>query len=803
MLLAIAVHLVLAAVLLPLARRLGRWVFVIAALSPAVTLGWVLTRAGPVLSGEAWSESIGWAPRIGLEGALRLDALGLLMTVLVTGIGALVLVYYAYYVKPGEGGVGSTAALLSVFSGAMLGLVVADDVFTLYIFWELTTLCSFLLVGGNGSRAEARRASVQALLVTVLGGLALLLGFVLLADAAGTYRVSEIVANPPSGPSVNVALILLLVGAFTKSAQVPFHPWLPGAMVAPAPVSAYLHAAAMVKAGIYLLARFAPAFGDVPAWWVPAVLIGGWSMIFAGYRALLATDLKELLAYGTVSQLGMLTVLVAVGERTAALAGGAMLLAHGLFKSALFLAAGVLDRQTGSRDIRELSGLGRRMPVLASGCVLAVASMAGLPPLLGFVGKEAAFEAFAPGSVVDVLILAGLVIGSMITVAYGIRFLWGAFGTKRGQPATEVRAPPAGLLLPAMIPALAGAVFGAATPLTAALVEPTARGLPAGGEPYHVALWHGFGLPVVASVLAITGGFAVFRAQPLVRRLGGRLPGALHAQHGYQRVVTGLDDLAHRVTGRVQVGSLPGYLSVILLSVVLVSGAGLASGVPLPDDWRWWDNPLQVPLALFVLVAAGSVISARRRFTAVLLTGVVGYGIGALFVVDGAPDLALAQFLVESLVLVVFVFVLRRFPAHFTHGGPVRALRWRNAAIASGAGAFVAVASVLYSAARRHAPVASREYAARAEPEAGATNVVEAILVDFRALDTVGEIAVLAIAATGAASLILAAQREPRQPEPEVETTSGAEPPAEASAPSASENEVAEEEAAEQEGVSP
>ncbi|SFB23378.1 multicomponent Na+:H+ antiporter subunit A [Amycolatopsis marina] len=767
MLIAIAAHLLVAAVLPVVARFWGRAAFAVAALVPAATLVLTLARSGEVLHGEPVTESLAWAPVIGLEFTVRLDALSLLMIVLVSGIGALVLAYYVSYAK-GEHGIGRDATVLLVFAGAMLGLVVADDVLSFYVFWELTTVCSFLLVGGAGATRAVRRSATQALLVTTFGGLAMLLGLILLGDAAGTFRISEILADPPSGAVVNVAVVLVLLGAFTKSAQVPFHPWLPAAMVAPTPVSAYLHAAAMVKAGVYLVARFAPAFATLPAWWLPVVVVGLCSMVLGGVRAMRQHDLKELLAFGTISQLGFLIVLVGVGTHTAAVAGAAMVLAHGLFKSALFLSAGAIDKRAGTRDIRELSGLGRRWPGFALLVALAAASMAGIPPLLGYVGKEAALEAFAHGGVRELLILAGLVLGSLFTVAYSLRFVVGAFGTKRGVDAVRVSAPGWGFTAPVLVPVAASLVFG----LVVGWVEPLAAGYaeayPAGTEPYHLALWHGFSLPLLLSAIILGGGYLIHAHGRFPWWDADLLPKALDAQHGYRSTVSALDRTAHGVTGRVQTGSLPAYLGIILITVIVLPSAGLFAGVVWPSDMGWFDSWLQLPLAAAVLIAAVTVPMARRRLTAVLLTGMVGYGIGGLFVVYGGVDLALAQFLVESLTLVIFVLVLRRLPPSFTQGRrPVPSRRWLKGTVAVTGGLFVATAAVLFSTVREQPLEASREYIARAEPEAGAHNVVNAILVDFRALDTVGEITVLLVTATGVASLGLAARSRRRRRVPE------------------------------------
>jgi multicomponent Na+:H+ antiporter subunit A len=763
MLIAIAAHLVAAVLLLPIGRRWGRGAFALGATVPAATLVYVLV-------GRPAEETLSWAPGIGLELTFRLDALSLLMSVLVSGVGALVLCYYVAYAgrNADRGAVARDAALLVLFAGTMLGLILTDDVLSLYIFWELTTICSFLLVGGDGGTKALRRAATQALLVTTFGGLAMLLGLILLATAADTWRISEILADPPGGPAVAVAVVLVLLGAFTKSAQVPFHPWLPAAMVAPTPVSAYLHAAAMVKAGVYLVARFAPGFADLPTWWGPVLVVGIWTMVLGGWRAMREHDLKRLLAFGTVSQLGFLTVLAGAGTHVAAVAAAAMLLAHGMFKSALFLTVGAIDERVGTRDIRELSGLGRRWPALAGFAVLAAVSMAGVPPLLGFVGKEAALEAFTHGGVKDIAVLAGLSAGSVLTVAYSLRFVIGAFGSRGNALApTAAARPGAGFVVPVALPALAGLVLGLAPGLIGHPVADYASAYPV-AEPYHLALWHGWTLPLLLSAAILAAGYLLQRAGVL-SRYSNPLPDFLDAQRGYQATVAGLTRFAKEFTGRTQVGSLPAYLGVILLTVVIVPGIGLFARPLWAPELRAWDSWLQLPLAALVLLAAATVVLARRRFTAVLLTGLIGYGIGALFVVHGGADLALAQFLVESLTLVVFVLVLRRFPPEFVQGHPPdRRQRVVKATIAAAGGVFVAVAAVVFSAGRQGgtgggpSSEASAEYIARADEEAGATNVVNAILVDFRAFDTVGEIVVLAVAATGAASLVLASRRARR-----------------------------------------
>ncbi|MFP5072247.1 hydrogen gas-evolving membrane-bound hydrogenase subunit E [Pseudonocardia nantongensis] len=774
MLALVAAHLVLAACLPALARYNRRLAFGAGAALLAATLVWAMAQAPQAIGGAGGpvTDEIAWAPELGLTLSLRLDALALAMVVLVSGVGALIMVYAAWYFGPRSTDAARSAALLVAFAGMMLGLVLANDLLTLYVFWELTSLTSFLLVGQGGQYRENRRAAVQALVVTVFGGLAMLLGIVLLGDLAGTYRIPEIIELASAGVlgagrpvALGLALVLILLGALTKSAQLPFHPWLPHAMAAPTPISAYLHAASMVKAGVVLVARLSPAFAGYAVWWVPVVLLGLATMLLGGWRALRQTDLKRLLAFGTVSQLGFLMVLFGTGSRVAALAGIALLLAHGLFKAPLFMVVGAIDKACGTRDLRELCGLGRRRVGLAVLSTLAGLSMAGLPPMLGFVGKEAAYAAFVlEGGVRGTLVLIGLVAGSLLTAAYTARFLWGAFATK-GLTATGGDPVPAGLSWPAWICALAGIAGGFAAPLVQSLAAGYAEALPPVGAGYAgryaLALWHGVGAELGLSALAVVGGLLLHRYGTGVT--GHQRVSRVSAQRGYEAVVTGLERGAITVTGRLQIGSLPVYLGVILTTLIVLPGVVLLVRGTAPQGQVVYHSIMQVPVGLLVIVAALALCRARRRFTAVLLVGAVGYGIGGLFVIDGAPDLALAQFLVETLTLVAFVFVLRRLPAHFAEPDSEHRVRLPKALVAGIGGIMVAGLAVSLSGARTLAPSTTADFV-RSAPDAGATNVISAILVDFRALDTVGEITILLICAAGTASLVLATRYDRRKP---------------------------------------
>ncbi|MCL7457361.1 Na+/H+ antiporter subunit A [Micromonospora echinofusca] len=757
MLVLVAVH-ALAAVIAPgLIRIWGRRALYLVALAPAATLVWALTHTATVRSGTPVVETVTWVPQLGLEVALRMGTLAWLMVVLVGGVGALVLAYSARYFRSDDPGLGRFAAVFVAFAGAMLGLVVSDDLLLLYVFWELTTVLSYLLIGSDPTKRASRRAAMQALLVTTLGGLAMLAGFVMLGQHAGTYRWSEIATDLPDGGYLAVALVLILLGALSKSAIFPFSFWLPGAMAAPTPVSAYLHAAAMVKAGVFLVALMGPAVAGVSPW-RPVLLAGGLiTMFLGGWAALRQADLKLLLAYGTVSQLGLLMVILGAGTRDTALAGVAMVLAHALFKSTLFLVVGIVDHVAGTRDLRELSGLGRRAPALAAVAGLAAASMAGLPPLAGFVAKEAAVEAFLHGGTADLVVLAGVVLGSALTVAYTLRFVWGAFATKGDVPVTRARPVRWPFLAPAVVLAAAGLAVGLLAPAVDKVLAPYADQYPSAEPGYHLALWHGPTLALGLSALAVAGGVGLFALRHR-GRLGAAVQLPFDGAAVYHRLIGGVDRLAVELTGATQRGSLPFYLGVILLVMITLPGGALLAGMPWPQRFELWDTPLQAVAAAVVIVAAVAAARARRRLTAMILVGVAGYGTALMFILHGAPDLALTQFLVETVTIVMFVLVLRHLPAKFSER-PIRSSRRGRIALGVAVGVVTAGMAYVAAGARIATPI-SVGFPDEAVSYGGGKNIVNVTLVDIRAWDTMGEIAVLVVAATGVASLIFRHSRD-------------------------------------------
>ncbi|MGW2085207.1 Na+/H+ antiporter subunit A [Streptomyces sp. NPDC001880] len=749
----IVCHFVLAACARPLVRMLGRRAFVVLALPPAAATVWAATQWNTAASGGAVTWSWQWMPAYDVTVVLRFDALAELMVLLAAGIGTLVLLYCTSYFTDETPQLAGFAGNLLAFAGAMLALVLADDLISLYVFWELTTVFSYLLIGYDSERKHSRRSALQALTVTTLGGLAMLVGFLIIGRAAGTYRISVILADPPRTTlAVSVAVLLILCGALSKSAVWPFSLWLPNAMAAPTPVSAYLHAAAMVKAGVYLVARLAPGFADVPVWRPVVIVLGAATMLLGGWRALRLHDLKLLLAYGTVSQLGFLTLLAGAGNRDTALAAAVMILAHALFKAPLFLVTGIVDHAAGTRDLRRLSGVGRALPHVCAVAVLAAASMAALPPLLGFAAKEAAFEALSHGSAADRWALGVTVAGSALTVAYTLRFVWGAFARKPGAEDTPVHRVGRSFLAPPALLALCGLVLGPGVGWTDRLFSAYADAFPPSAHPYHLALWHGFGTAPLLSAVAVAGGVVLFMGRATVTRFSRRIAWPT-ADNVFGHLLLGMERLSLQLTGFVQRGSLSVYLATTLLVML----AGQLTVLVVDRPWRTaaapriWDVPLQGAVAVLTCVAALLCLTVRRRMKAVVLAGLTGYGAALLFVVQGGPDLALTQFCVETVSMIVFVLVLRRMPVHFQEPAGT----WRRAVripVALAAAATLGVVVWVAAAARSAAPAG----AAMVEEVShhGLKDVVATILVDLRSWDTMGESAVLAAAAVGVTSLL-------------------------------------------------
>ncbi|WP_346773385.1 Na+/H+ antiporter subunit A [Leucobacter chromiireducens] len=747
----------------PLVRRFGRNAFFgLAAVLGAAFAG-ILVLAQPVLGGSVVTESVPWVPQLDLTLTFRLDTLSLLFALLVTGAGALVLVYCARYFDEGEAGLPRFASVFMGFATSMLGLVLADDVFLLFVFWEGTTIFSFLLIGHVTRLRTSNAAALQALIVTTLGGLAMLVGFVILANAAGSSLLSDIVAAAPTGPAAHTAVFLVLAGALSKSAIFPFHFWLPGAMAAPTPVSAYLHAAAMVKAGVYLIARMNPGFAEVAGYRETLVILGAITMLNGGIRALKQFDIKLIVAHGTVSQLGLLVMVFGVGDPRASFAGLVLLFAHALAKAPLFLAVGAIDHAAGTRDLRRLSGLGRQLPALSVITIVAAASMAGVPPFVGFVAKEAAFTELlelAHEQPLAAVAFGVAVVGSILTVAYMARFLWGAFARKPDVADCGLAHRPdlVSLLVPAVFVLLTvlGGVFA---PAADGVFQGTVTGDDA---PEHLALWHGFTPALAASAVVLVLGLLLGR---FVSRPGLRvpaLPDRFSASHAYWLVTHRVDSIAVRVTSITQRGSLPFYLAVILIVLVLTLGGAILTTAEWPAELTLVTSPVQVPIAIIMIVAALFSLRARTRFQSVVLVGVTGYGMAAIFAMHGAPDLALTQALVETVTLIAFVLVIRRLPQRIG-SPPTKRVRWGRALIGVSVGLVIGAFAVIALGSRIAEPI-SLQLPEMAYAGGHGTNTVNVMLVDIRGWDTMGELSVILAAATGVASLVFLNTRADLRP---------------------------------------
>jgi len=768
-------------------NRFGSRVFFLAAAGPAGALAWTVWASRQLGEGRTPSESWTWVAQLGLVIDFRADWFSILMAFLISVVGIGVFLYAESYFDSSRDSARVAAALV-LFAGAMFGLVVSDNLLLLFIFWELTSILSYVLIGSNEENPGARVAALHALLVTGSGGLVMLAGFVLLGQSADTYSLSAILENPPTGIEVSVALLLIAVGAFTKSAQVPFHGWLPRAMEAPAPVSAYLHSATMVKAGVFLVARFAPTFAETTPFGPVVVTVGCASMVLGGWRALRQHDLKLLLAFGTISQLGLLMILFGSGREELAAAGCVLLVAHAAFKASLFLIVGVVDHQTHTRDIRKLNRLGQRWPVLAGIAALAAASMAGLPPLLGFISKELAFHGlFDWGGIAGICVAMVVAVASVFTVAYSARFLWGAFFSQSwghaslGEP-LEAPTPSPWFIFSASIFALFGLLAGLVPMILDRLISGSVESLGYRGVDVHLSLWGGFNAALAVSSLVIALGVCMFIVRKKVERFQGRFPKIPSTVGMYDRTLQGVLHTAGRVTAVTQSGSLRTYLVVLLLTMVAIPSVPLViNGWPesLPN---FMDSPLQLVIGAIMVSAAVAAAVFHRRFASVICLSVVGYGMAALFLVQGAPDLALTQVLVETLGTVAFVLVVRHVPESFTVPSPQRnglaiavsvvvaafvfwfAVTARSVSKTPTPDPMVAMTSNSFDQSRAPASddrTVSEEYLARSKPEAHGSNVVNVIVVDFRGFDTLGEITVLFVAAIGIVGLVRFRSRRP------------------------------------------
>ncbi len=732
--------------------RKARWVLAALPVGVLVVAARLLPR---ILEGEAHHASVPWVPSLGVELSIALDGLAFVFLALICGIGALIFVYAGEYLRS-DPRIGRFYAYLLLFSGSMAGLVLADDVFFLFVCWELTSVTSFLLIGWDHDRQEARQAALTALLVTGAGGLAMLAGFVLLVVVTGETDVSrmsgEAIRASPLYPSI---LILVLAGAFTKSAQVPFHFWLPRAMEAPTPVSAYLHSATMVTAGVYLLARLSPTLGGTRAFCLVVTVVGAATMVTGAALAVTQKDLKRILAYSTVSVLGVLTMLLGIGTRAAVSAAVVYLIAHSLYKGSLFLTAGIVDHEAGTRDITRLRGLARLMPITATAAVVAALSNAGAPPLLGFVSKELFYEAVVAAPSGAAALGVGAVLSSALFVVVSVAVAWRPFfGGPPEAPTLPHEEPPSLWLGPAVL-ATSSLVLGVAPQILGDLPGAAATAILGRAVTLELHLWHGLTPVLGLTVLTLLGGLGLARVLlPRGERLlrAAERLAAVGPARVYDGAFAGLLRFAGAQTRVLQTGHLRHYLIVTVMTAVVLVGPPLLRSQPPSSALSLRDVQLpEVVLAGVILAAAFATARTLSRLAVVAMLGAIGVCVMLVFVIFSALDLALTQIMVEVLTVVIFVLVLHHMPRFVS---PPRARVWVADAVVCGLFGLTVALLVLMSGTLSPESILSDYFVAKGYPEAHGRNIVNVILVDFRAMDTLGETTVLCVAGIGVYALL-------------------------------------------------
>ncbi len=718
---------------------------------------WFSSLAGAVSDGGALRVVWDWVPSLGISMSFLLDGLSLTFALLISGIGTMVFLYSRTYLAD-HPQFNRFMLFLTSFMLAMLGLVLADNLIALFVFWELTTITSYLLIGFGHATENGRRSALQALFVTGAGALALLAGFILLGTTAGSFELSEILSK---GDELRAhalylpILILILAGTFTKSAQFPFHFWLPNAMAAPTPVSAFLHSATMVKAGVYLMARLHPAMSGTDVWFWTLTIAGAFTALFASILALRQTDLKQALAYTTLMALGTLTLFLGQTSGYAMTAFATFLIVHSLYKAALFLVVGCMDYSSGTRDADTLGGLGRVMPVTAFAAALAALSMAGFPPFLGFIGKELQYAGIlAIGSEPFVFAAALLLSNALMFAVAGVVALRPFWGRREAVLPREPKEAPWTMLAGPVVLASLGAFFGInPDPLQALLVDPTVASLLGSIEDAkELKLWAGVNMPLLLSIATVAIGIGLYVGhRPLRARLASAVNAAPNFDRGWDRFLAGLKGFAAWQTRIIQPGVLRTYIAVTFATVfVALAGTILARNAwPGAPDFSTVTWPI---VAISVLICAGAIMTAltSSRIAAMAALGVVGIGVALVFIVFSAPDVAITQLLVETLVVVLVAVALLRLPL-LDRGG--RDTRPWDAILSAGVGTVVTLVllAVLDTPLDRRL---TEYFEVTSWPEAFGRNIVNVILVDFRALDTFGEIAVVVIAALSAYALL-------------------------------------------------
>lgn len=764
----ILLPLILGTTLVSLLKQSSRRLTAFAAVGVSMTsLGLLLTQARDVFNGAVITQSWSWLPQLGINFSFRLDALGLLFALLISGIGTLIYIYAYFYLGP-KNSLNKLYLLLMLFMAAMLGISLSNNLILLLVFWELTSISSFLLVGYWSNYDAAQRGSRMALTITGMGGLAMLGGFILLGQITGTYEIDQILTMTTQiqGHALFVpTLLLILLGAFTKSAQFPFHFWLPNAMAAPTPVSAYLHSATMVKAGIFLVARLLPIFAGAALFHNLVTFIGLFTLCMAAFFAIFKEDLKGLLAYSTISHLGLIMCLLGIGSPLAVAAAIFHIINHATFKAALFMIAGIIDHESGTRDLRKLSGLWQLLPYTATLTMVTAASMAGVPLTNGFLSKEMFFTELLSNLSGPVLICSAIVatLAGIFAVAYSVRLVHGVFfdGPVGQQvPNKDAHEPPFGMRAPATLLAILCILVGLFPALMVEnIVNSTARAstqmMNFGGT--HLALWHGFNLPLLMSAIALVGGLIFYFSlakggkireidlDPYLGRLQGRV--------AFDLFLKSLLLNSRKFKRLTENGKLQSYLLwIVLFSIVLVAIPFLGQGISTGTRELAHAPALAIVLWLLLFSSCWMMLwFHHERIKAVLISGAIGLVVTMIFVCFSAPDLALTQITVDVVTTVLLLMSLSLLPQLTPYESSV-SRRWRDALIAIGGG--LGIAWITWLILTRDHNSISWFFMQQSIPLGGGTNVVNVILVDFRGFDTFGEITVLGIAGIGALCLM-------------------------------------------------
>ncbi|WP_180044582.1 monovalent cation/H+ antiporter subunit A [Acinetobacter sp. YH16039] len=748
--------------------KFSRGLTALAALGVSLSsLTLLLLEAKDVFNGVTITQTWAWLPQLGIDLSFRLDALGLLFCLLISGIGTLIYIYAYYYLNP-RNSLSKLYLLLMLFMASMLGISLSNNLILLLIFWELTSISSFLLVGYWSNYEAAQRGSRMALTITGMGGLAMLGGFILLGQITGTYQIDQILTMKDQIQSHSLfvpSLLLILLGAFTKSAQFPFHFWLPNAMAAPTPVSAYLHSATMVKAGIFLLARFTPIFVGAALYHNIVTFVGLFTLCMAAFFAIFKEDLKGLLAYSTISHLGLIVCLLGLGSPLAIAAAIFHIINHATFKAALFMIAGIIDHETGTRDLRKLSGIWQLLPFTATLTMITAASMAGVPLTNGFLSKEMFFTELLASLSGPVLIVSAILatLAGIFAVAYSVRLVHGVFfdgPIGAGVPNRQAHEPPLGMRIPAILLAVLCILVGLVPALLVEnIVNATARASTQVSDfaGSHLAIWHGFNLPLVMSIVALLGGIIFYFAlakggrireidlDPILGKFQGRVLFDLFLKH--------LLLSSRKFKRQTENGSLQSYLMwIVLFSGALLTMPFINQG--LTTGTRELIHAPAIAIVLWLLLFSACWMMLwfhHERIKAVLISGAVGLVVTLVFVTLSAPDLALTQITVDVVTTVLLLMSLSLLPQLTPYESSV-SRRWRDALIAMGGG--LGISWITWLMLTRDHNSISWFFLQQSLPLGGGSNVVNVILVDFRGFDTFGEITVLGIAAIGALCLM-------------------------------------------------